>query len=370
MTNQTSTTSPLLSEHHSLRASFTDFAGWQMPIKYSSELAEHRAVRESAGIFDISHMGEILVEGPQAGSALDYALVGELSKIAVGKAKYSLMCHDSGGVIDDLVTYRVGDQQFLVVANAANTAAVVAALNARTADFDASISDRSADYALIAVQGPAAEAIIISEVSTSLGETVRALKYYAITTAEVSGVDVLLARTGYTGEDGFEIYVSRDHAVTLWHSLLNATTAHGGTAAGLACRDTLRLEAGMPLYGNELTSDTNPYEAGLGRVVRLNKEFVGRNILEAIAETPVTRTLVGLRGVGKRAARAGYSIHRSDVDGAIGTVTSGALSPTLGYPIAMAYVASEVAQPGTQLAVDIRGRKEPFEVTPLPFYRR
>ena len=370
MTIHTAKASPLLGEHHSLSATFTDFAGWQMPIKYSCELAEHRAVRQTAGIFDISHMGEILVEGRHAAAALDYALVGELSKIAVGKAKYSLMCDDSGGVVDDLVTYRLADQQFLVVANAANSAAVVAALNARTADFDTSITDQSADFALIAVQGPAAEAIITSEVPTAFTEIVRTLKYYAITTAEVAGIDVLLARTGYTGEDGFEIYVSRDNAITVWRSLLNATTSHGGTAAGLACRDTLRLEAGMPLYGHELTSETNPYEAGLGKVVRLNKEFVGRNTLEAIAETPTLRTLVGLKGVGKRAARAGYSVHRNDVDGAIGTVTSGALSPTLGYPIAMAYVATGVAQHGAQLTVDIRGKKEPFEVTPLPFYRR
>jgi len=370
MTTQTAKASPLLAEHQALKASFTDFAGWQMPVKYTSELAEHRAVREAAGIFDISHMGEILVEGSEAAAALDYALVGELSKVAIGKAKYSLMCDHGGGVLDDLVTYRLADEQFLVVANAANTSTVLAELTTRTAQFEVSVTDRSSDYALIAVQGPASESIINSVAPQSFTSTVHALKYYAITPAVIAGQQVLLARTGYTGEDGFEVYVTRAGAVPLWRSLLEATTAHRGIAAGLACRDTLRLEAGMPLYGQELTADINPYEAGLGKVVRLTKEFVGRNALEPIAAAPTNRTLVGLKGVGKRAARSGYSVHRDDIDGAVGTVTSGALSPTLGYPIAMAYVAPGVAHPGARLVVDIRGKKEPFEITALPFYRR
>lgn len=370
MNTQTAKASPLLTEHQALGASFTDFAGWQMPIKYSSELAEHRAVREAAGIFDISHMGEIIVEGPEAAAALDFALVGELSKVAVGKAKYSLMCDHAGGVLDDLVSYRLADQQFLVVANASNTSSVLSELATRTSQFEVSVTDKSSEYALIAVQGPVSEAIIKSVAPESLAITINTLKYYAITPAAIAGHEVLLGRTGYTGEDGFEVYVNRKQAISLWRSLLEATTAHGGTAAGLACRDTLRLEAGMPLYGQELTVGTNPYEAGLGKVVRLNKDFVGRHELELIAQIPTNRTLIGLKGVGKRAARAGYSVHRTDTDGAIGTVTSGALSPTLGYPIAMAYVDSGVAQPGAELVVDIRGKKEPFEVTALPFYRR
>ncbi|WP_458320072.1 glycine cleavage system aminomethyltransferase GcvT [Mycolicibacterium brisbanense] len=360
--------SPLIDEHRELGASFTDFAGWAMPLKYGSELAEHRAVRETAGLFDLSHMGEISITGPQSAVALDFALVGEASKIAVGRAKYSLMCDTDGGVIDDLVVYRLADEHFLVVANAANAPTVADELRSRAGGFDAKVDDQSLDTALIAVQGPASESIVSSLVPE--GQTVRDLKYYAATEARVGGIDVLLARTGYTGEDGFELYVPNAHAVDLWRLLLAATTAAGGSPAGLACRDTLRLEAGMALYGHELDKATNPYEAGLGKVVRLTKDFVGRDALQQLSEQTVQRVLVGLKGSTRRAARAGYTVHH-DRDGApVGIVTSGALSPTLGYPIALAYLDASLAEPGTVLHVDIRGNKEQFEVTPAPFYRR
>lgn len=361
--------SPLHDAHAALGASFTDFAGWQMPLKYSSELAEHHAVRNSAGLFDLSHMGEIDISGPDAAALLDYALVGELSKVAVGKAKYSLLCNLEGGVIDDLVVYRLCDDHFLVVANAANYRAVHQEISGRAAEFDVTVADHSPHTALIAVQGPKSQDAVSSLVSPEQVHLVADLKYYASTPAVVAGIEVLLARTGYTGEDGFELYVPNEHARALWDALLGATTACGGSPAGLACRDTLRLEAGMALYGHELTIDINPYEAGLGKLVRLNKEFFGRDALQSLSEEPVTRVLVGLRGQGKRAARADYPV--CDADAAVvGTVTSGALSPTLGYPIAMAYVDPSLAAPGTELTVDVRGRKEPFTVTPVPFYER
>lgn len=362
--------SPLLDEHRELVATFTDFAGWAMPLKYGSELAEHRAVRDTAGLFDLSHMGEISLTGPQSGAALDFALVGEASRIAVGRAKYSLMCDADGGVIDDLVVYRLADEHFLVVANAANAPTVAGELLSRAAQFDTQVDDRSTGTALIAVQGPASEAIVRSLVPADQREIVRDLKYYAVTEAKVDGIDVLLARTGYTGEDGFELYVPNAHAVALWRSLLAATTEVGGLPAGLACRDTLRLEAGMALYGHELDKATNPYEAGLGKVVRLGKDFVGRDALQRLSEQNVQRVLVGLKGSTRRAARAGYTVHQSADGTAVGTVTSGALSPTLGYPIALAYLDATLAEPGTVVHVDIRGNKEQFEVTPAPFYRR
>lgn len=362
--------SPLLDEHRELGATFTDFAGWAMPLKYGSELAEHRAVRDTAGLFDLSHMGEISLTGPQSGAALDFALVGEASRIAVGRAKYSLMCDADGGVIDDLVVYRLADEHFLVVANAANAPTVAGELLSRAAQFDTQVGDRSTGTALIAVQGPASEAIVRSLVPADQREIVRDLKYYAVTEAKVDGIDVLLARTGYTGEDGFELYVPNAHAVALWRSLLAATTEVGGLPAGLACRDTLRLEAGMALYGHELDKATNPYEAGLGKVVRLGKDFVGRDALQRLSEQNVQRVLVGLKGSTRRAARAGYTVHQSADGTAVGTVTSGALSPTLGYPIALAYLDATLAEPGTVVHVDIRGNKEQFEVTPAPFYRR
>jgi aminomethyltransferase len=370
MTTTTAPVSPLLVEHDSLGAHLIDFAGWQMPLKYGSELAEHHAVRSTAGLFDLSHMGEILIAGSRAGEMLDHALVGELSKIAVGRAKYSLLCDADGGVLDDLVVYRLANDRFLVVANASNAAVVSRELVSRAAEFGVVVKDQSADTALIAVQGPEAAAIITGLVSPEQAVIVEALKYYACAPAVVAGVYVLLARTGYTGEDGFELYVDNGRARELWRSLLDATTARGGTAAGLACRDSLRLEAGMALYGNELTVDTNPYEAGLGRVVRLDKPFVGRDALQRVAAEPVTRTLVGLAGSGRRAARAGYSVCTAAGDGVIGTVTSGALSPTLGYPIALAYVDASLGEPGTEVTVDIRGTKQPFTVVTTPFYRR
>lgn len=361
--------SPLLEEHRALGAHFTDFAGWQMPLKYTSELTEHHAVRSTAGLFDLSHMGEILIEGVQAGALLDYALVGELSKVAVGRAKYSLLCDTAGGVIDDLVVYRLAEDRFLVVANAANAGVVAAEFAHRGEGFDAVVDDQSGDTALVAVQGPLSQQIVCALTAAEQISSVESLRYYASTTATVAGIDVLVARTGYTGEDGFELYVANAHAPRLWQALLAATTERGGTAAGLACRDTLRLEAGMALYGHELSRATNPFEAGLGRVVKLDKEFVGRSALIQAHDTPVSRKLVGLVGAGRRAARAGYPV--CDNTGAtIGVVTSGALSPTLGHPIALAYVDAASSEPGTPLEVDIRGARQPFTVVPTPFYRR
>jgi aminomethyltransferase len=362
--------SPLLGEHRALGASFTDFNGWQMPIKYGSELAEHRAVRETAGLFDISHMGEIAVTGPDAAAALDFALVGEMSKVAVGRAKYSLMCDPSGGIIDDLVIYRLAEDDFLVVSNAANAHTVAFELSARAGLRDAKVHNQSAPTGLIAVQGPAAEKIVRSLVPYEQINAVDLLRYYSVTKATVADIDVLLARTGYTGEDGFEMYVSRDQAVVLWRALLEATTHHRGVPAGLASRDTLRLEAGMPLYGHELTLETNPYQAGLGKVVRLNKEFVGREALQRISDQPASHALVGLTGVTRRAARAGYSVYHRNRDAAVGTVTSGTLSPTLGFPIALAYIDTAITDLGTELLVDVRGKAEPFRITATPFYRR
>jgi aminomethyltransferase len=369
MTVTAAPVSPLLVEHQALDAQIVDFAGWHMPLKYGSELAEHHAVRSSAGLFDLSHMGEILIAGAHAGAMLDYALAGELSSVAVGRAKYSLLCNADGGVIDDLVVYRLADDRFLVVANAANAAVVSRELSARAAGFGVVVQDQSDKTALIALQGPKSQEIITQLVSPEQAPIVETMKYYACAPAVVAGVYVLLARTGYTGEDGFELYVAGGRAIELWRSLLDATTANGGCAAGLACRDSLRLEAGMALYGHELTLETSPYAAGLGRVVKLDKDFVGRDALSVIAGNPVERRLIGLTGTGKRAARAGYPVC-DEAGHVVGTVTSGALSPTLGYPVALAYVDTALAEPGTALSVDIRGRSEPFTVVRTPFYRR
>ena len=360
--------------HKQLGASFTDFGGWQMPLKYSSELAEHKAVRSAAGLFDLSHMGEVEVSGPDAGAFLDYALAGKLSAVKPGRAKYSLITNNNGGIIDDLISYRLAEDSYLVVPNAGNAETVAAELAARAEGFDVTVADVSAQTSLVAVQGPAAEAILLALVPEAQHEAVTGMKYYAADTVDINAGDrtltLLVARTGYTGEDGFEIYVPNDDAAALWDALLTAGADSGLIPAGLACRDSLRLEAGMPLYGNELSLDTDPYAAGLGPVVALSKEgdFVGREALAARKEAGPARRLVGLKGSGRRSARTSYPV--LDGDKVIGEVTSGAPSPTLGFPIALAYVDTDYAVPGTELAVDLRGKPEPFTVVDLPFYKR
>ncbi|MBT2566028.1 glycine cleavage system aminomethyltransferase GcvT [Arthrobacter sp. ISL-85] len=373
----------LYDEHKKLGASFTDFGGWQMPLKYSSELAEHHAVRNAAGLFDLSHMGEVWVNGPEAGAFLDYALVGKISAMAVGKAKYSLICNEDGGIIDDLITYRRpaaadGTDVFLVVPNAGNASVVAAALQERAAGFDVQVEDASARTSLIAVQGPKAQELLLRLVPAAQHSSVTDLKYYAAVEVPFlvggAGKELLLARTGYTGEDGFEIFVDNADASALWQALIAIADEGELTPAGLASRDSLRLEAGMPLYGNELSLQDDPFAAGLGAVVALSKEgdFVGKAALaakkEAGAGSTSGRRLVGLKGKGRRAGRAHYPVLQ---DGAtVGKVTSGQPSPTLGYPIAMAYVDVAHSAPGTALAIDLRGKAEPFEVVDLPFYRR
>jgi aminomethyltransferase len=362
---------PLTSVHSELGATLTDFAGWLMPLRYRSETAEHTAVRTAAGIFDLSHMGELAVSGPDAAAALDYALTGQPSAIEPGRARYTMICAPDGGVLDDLIVYRLGDAEFLVVANAANTGVVLAALTERAAGYDARVSDRTDNNALIAVQGPRAAAILAGLTATDLST----IRYYASYPAQLAGRPVLLARTGYTGEDGFEIFAAPEDAEQLWADISAAGAAEGLIPAGLAARDTLRLEAGMPLYGNELSREVTPYDAGLGRAVRLDKpgDFVGRAALAARAAAAPQRELIGLVGQSRRVPRHGYDVLWDDQP--CGSVTSGAPSPTLGAPIAMAYVrpgtAEQAADPAHgQLAVDVRGQAEPARLVELPFYRR
>ena len=367
----TDRTSPLHDIHVAGGASFTDFAGWQMPVSYGSDLAEHHAVRTAAGIFDISHMAEILVSGTDAAAFLDFALAGRLSAIGAYQAKYSLLLDESGGIIDDLVVYRLGDEVFFVVANAGNRGPVVEALTKRVAGFDSvTVDDQSDDIALIAVQGPASRSILeatsaITELAVPLDE----LKYYWSTDAFFDGSALLVGRTGYTGEDGFELYITADRAAELWQALVEAGADKGLIPAGLASRDTLRLEAGMPLYGHELGLDTFPAQAGLGRVVNLKKEddFVGRSAVEA-GPPEGARVLVGLTTEGRRAGRAGYPVVTESAE--VGVITSGALSPTLGYPVAMAYVDPSVVEAGDPLFIDVRGTRIPATVVTLPFYKR
>ncbi|MEP7025292.1 MAG: glycine cleavage system aminomethyltransferase GcvT [Actinomycetota bacterium] len=381
---------PLTAVHERLGATLTDFAGWLMPLRYGSELAEHKSVRSAAGLFDLSHMGEISVTGQDAAAALDYSLVGDMSGLAPGRARYTVICAPDGGVLDDLIVYRLGDSEFLVVANASNAPAVYDELRQRASRYSATVTDRTQDYALVAIQGPAAAGILASLTDTELGS----VRYYTGHAANVAGHKVLLARTGYTGEDGFELFTRPEDAEPLWAALTEAGTPSGLEPAGLAARDTLRLEAGMALYGNELGPETTPFDAGLGRVVKFSKpgDFVGRAALAELDGAPPRQVLTGLTLGSRRVPRHGYTVLWDGQP--CGTVTSGAPSPTLGKPIAMAYLDPAVAQQAQdsvaagnspaagdstaasdgatagRLAVDIRGRAEPATIVPLPFYRR
>jgi aminomethyltransferase len=343
-----------------------------MPVSYGSDLAEHHAVRNAAGIFDISHMAEIGVTGPDAAAFLDFALAGKMSTLALMQAKYSLLLDENAGIIDDLIVYHNAPGEYLVVANAGNHDVALKELTARASGFDATVTDQSDSTSLIAVQGPRSLEILEATPGLTVMDGQQAfadLKYYWSTGAKFGNGTIFVARTGYTGEDGFELYVDTADAEALWRALESAGEQFGLIPAGLASRDTLRLEAGMPLYGHELGRDIRPAQAGLGRVVHFTKEgdFVGRAAAEA-GLPEGSRMLVGLVSEGRRAGRAGYVV----VDGEtpVGEITSGALSPTLGYPIAMAYVDPKYSEPGTVLDLDIRGTRIPATVTALPFYKR
>ncbi len=357
---------PLLARHEALGAKIVEFGGWLMPLQYAGILEEHRAVRQRAGLFDLSHMGELYVEGSDAGAALARAVVSDPTALAVGRAQYSMICQPDGGVIDDLIIYRLAADRFLVVANAANAGVVSDTLAERLSGARAVLDDGSFANALVAIQGPLAAGLLQRHTDVELGS----LRYYGIAAGQVCGVRALVARTGYTGEDGFEVFVENERGTELWDALWAAGQPHGMLPVGLGARDTLRLEAGMPLYGNELDRATNPFEANLGRVVKLEKpdDFVGRSALEKVAHDGVERLLVGLVMRGRGIARHGYPVFVDDRRS--GTVTSGTQSPTLGQAIAMAYVATRDSRPGTMVEVGIRDQRIPAEVVTLPFYSR
>ncbi|WP_342320079.1 glycine cleavage system aminomethyltransferase GcvT [Corynebacterium mayonis] len=349
--------SPLRETHEKLGATFTDFGGWTMPLKYGSELKEHRSVREDVGVFDLSHMGEIEVTGPDAGAFLDYALISSLSNLTVGKAKYSMIVAENGGIIDDLITYRLAENRFLVVPNAANTNAVWLSFEARAADFDVTLNNRSEDLGLVAVQGPGALGLVDKLVDGSPAD----LAYYSAAEMKLGDVDVIVARTGYTGEDGFELIAAAEDTTTVWEAVIDHSTP-----CGLAARDSLRLEASMPLYGRELSAEITPVEAGMSRAFATKEaDFVGK---EALTGREAEVVIAGLTSEQRRAAREGSEIFRGEEK--IGVVTSGQPSPTLGHPIALAHLDPAHAEVGTEVEIDIRGRRYPFTITKTPFYTR
>ncbi len=388
MSTETDVRSPLHDVHVEAGAVFSSFAGWQLPLRFTGETVEHEAVRTAAGMFDLSHMGQIDVVGPSATAVLDRVVVSDVAAIRVGRAKYTLMCDEAGGVVDDLIVYRLashqsgdqpshqsgdqpGDQpgdRLLVIANGANAAIVVAGIEAAAEGVPGvRVSRRPA--ALVAVQGPRAVDVVADAVPDATLLT--ALRPYAGYETTVVGIPALVARTGYTGEDGFEVSVPAAQAPRVWRELLVRGADRGLRACGLAARDSLRLEAGMTLYGHELTRDTTPYEAGLGRVVALDKpvDFVGRDALRQANDRPPGRVLVALVAEGRRILRPGQPVGLAPGE-SVGTVTSGAWSPTLERSIALAYVPAAAAQPGTRLLAEVRGAGVTAVVVTAPFYRR
>jgi aminomethyltransferase len=355
---------PLFAAHGAAGARFTEFAGWEMPLSYGSVAAEHDAVRERCGCFDVSHMGEVELRGAHALDVLQELTVNDVAKLKVGDAQYTVLCNDDGGVLDDLIILRRGPARYLLIVNAANTASDFAWMASR-AGGRAEVIDRSAEYALVALQGPEAEVALRTLTAIDL----TSLRPFTFLEGPVAGIETLVSRTGYTGEDGFELLAPASDGPALWDAVLEAVRRRSGLPAGLGARDTLRLEAGLPLCGTDMDESTTPLEAGLGWVVKLGKgEFIGRQRLAAQAAGDLRRRLVGIQLDEPGIPRHGYPVWRGD--GAIGNVTSGMKSDTLGRFIGLAYVATGSDAPGTPIAVEIRGRRVPAHVVSRPFYRR
>ncbi|WP_310767591.1 glycine cleavage system aminomethyltransferase GcvT [Mycobacterium sp. Z3061] len=351
---------PLEDRHRELGASFAEFGGWLMPVSYAGTVGEHNATRNAVGLFDVSHLGKALVRGPGAAEFVNSALTNDLRRIGPGKAQYTLCCTESGGVIDDLIAYYVGDDEIFLVPNAANTAAVVAALQA-AAPAGLTITDLHRDYAVLAVQGPRS-----TEVLAALGLPTE-MDYMGYADATYSGVPVRVCRTGYTGEHGYELLPSWDSAGVVFDALVAAVSEAGGQPAGLGARDTLRTEMGYPLHGHELSLDISPLQARCGWAIGWKKDaFFGRDALLAEKEAGPRRLLRGLRTTGRGVLRAGLTV--LDGDKPVGTTTSGTFSPTLQLGIALALIDSDAGvQDGQQITVDVRGRAVQCEVVRPPF---
>ena len=364
---------PLEPEHVALGASLVGFGGWAMPVRYVSDLAEHHAVRTAAGLFDVSHMGRVELTGPDATAVLDRTLVSRVHDLAVGRARYTMLCSDDGEVVDDLIVTRL-DDRLLVVPNASNTDAVLAVLRAAAISCDATITHRTG-HVLLALQGPAAADVLRAALDAGTGggttDPASSLRPFRAARLVISGADVIVSRTGYTGEDGFELACDgADEGRAVWGRLLEVGAPQGLVPCGLAARDTLRLEAGLPLHGHELDGGLGPFETGFARIVHLDdgRTFPGRSALERTAATGPARRVVGLLAEGRRAPRPGYDVL---LDGrVVGTVTSGAPSPTLGVPIALAAVEAGLAEVGTALTVDVRGSTVAAQIVRLPFVTR
>ena len=352
---------PLHAIHKRLGARMVEFAGFDMPVQYHSILEEHAAVRERAGLFDVSHMGQIHLRGPAALATADRLLTRPMASLRVGRVRYALLCNEEGGVVDDVTVYRLADDHLFLCVNAANIEKDYRWI-VRNSPDDAGVRNASDETGLLALQGPASPAIL-ERISSGSPDT---LERYGFAEFAVADRDALVSRTGYTGSDGFEIYVAAGDLAAVFNALLSEGAADGLVPVGLGARDTLRLEAAMPLYGHELDDTTSPLEAGLGKFVKLEgRDFIGAEAIARRAAEPQTRVLVGFELDAKGIARADYPIARNGQD--VGVVTSGAPSPTLGKSIGLGYVAPELAAPNTTFDIRVRGRAIPAHVVETPF---
>jgi aminomethyltransferase len=352
---------PLYDEHVALGAKMVPFAGYEMPIQYDGIVAEHRMVRSSAGAFDLSHMGEFVLQGRGAGALADRLVSSDIAGLMVGQARYGLLTNERGTIVDDVIVYRTADAEYLVVVNAANIAKDRAHVLKHLAP-DVVFDDRSVETALIAVQGPKAATLLAPLANVKVAD----LPPFGVTRAKVAGHAATVARTGYTGEDGFEIFVPNASAAPVWHALLDAGAA-AVKPIGLGARDPLRLEARFSLYGNDIDETTDPIEAGLGWTCKLDKDFLGRDAIAARKEQGPTRRLAGLVVAGG-VARHGHEV--TSAGDVVGIVTSGTYGPTVEKNIALAYVPAALSKVGTELGVRIRGKDVPATVVKTPFYRR
>jgi aminomethyltransferase len=361
---------PYFDWHESHGGRIVDFAGWAMPVQYTSITEEHAAVRTRCGVFDISHMGRLEFQGPDAVKLLDHLLTNDASALQPGQVRYSLVCNEQGGILDDVLVYRVsegldGEPTHLLVVNASNRVKILNWIERHRGGFDAEISDRTFEWTMLALQGPGACELFAGYGSPDPTGN----RYYTAWRAKTPRGDVIASRTGYTGEDGIELMIPKSIAADVWNDLWEGGRKFELAACGLGCRDTLRLEAAMPLYGHELTESIDPLTAGLSFAVKLQKpSFIGRDALQAVARQPAKSTRVGLKLSGRRIAREHSAVKVADR--AVGEVTSGTFSPTLQEAIAMAYVEPALAKTGQQVEIDIRGKTEPAVIVPLPFYKR
>jgi aminomethyltransferase len=356
---------PLYDEHRALGARIVEFSGFEMPVQYSSIIEEHRAVRTHAGLFDVSHMGEFKVEGPDALAFLQHLVPNDVSRLAIHQALYTQLCLPSGGTIDDLIIYHLAENHYMLVVNAGNIDKDFAWVQEQAKNFNVQVANQSDTTALLALQGPDAQSILQPLTAVDLA----GIRYYHFEPGVVDGVNCIISRTGYTGEDGFELYCAPVDVVKLWRDLLAAGKEKGLLPAGLGARDTLRLEAGYCLYGHELDEQTNPLEASLGWTVKLNKgDFIGRDALVKVKEEGLKRKLIGVEMTERGIPRGGYAIY--DNDRQIGILTSGSPSPTLNKNIGIGYVEAADAVTGKPVQIDIRGKRTAAQIVALPFYKR